>query len=103
MAKKPPLTSADLVRLWPFGIAEYQFHPDRKWRFDWALPETKVAVELDGRGHQHWVRWLGDLEKYNEAELMGWHVFHVTHAMVQNGQADLLITRILNEMIEVKR
>jgi hypothetical protein len=39
-------------------IPEYRFHPHRRWRFDWAIPEltdargkiseVKVAVEYDG-------------------------------------------------------
>ena len=27
---------------------EYRFHPFRKWRFDFAWPEQKVAVEMEG-------------------------------------------------------
>lgn len=27
---------------------EYRFHPTRKWRFDFAIPSLKIAIELDG-------------------------------------------------------
>ncbi len=27
---------------------EYQFHPDRKWKIDWAVLPIKLAVELNG-------------------------------------------------------
>lgn len=27
---------------------EFMFHPKRKWRFDFAIPEIKVAIELEG-------------------------------------------------------
>ena len=25
---------------------EFKFHPDRKWRFDFAWPEQKIAIEV---------------------------------------------------------
>ena len=27
---------------------EYRFHPERKWRFDFAWPERRFAVEIEG-------------------------------------------------------
>jgi len=27
---------------------EYRFHPRRKWRFDAAWPDAKLAVEVEG-------------------------------------------------------
>lgn len=32
----------------PEPIKEYRFHPERKWRFDGAWVEQKLAVEIDG-------------------------------------------------------
>lgn len=29
-------------------VKEFQFHPTRRWRFDYAIPAKKVAVEVDG-------------------------------------------------------
>lgn len=29
-------------------IPEYRFHPTRKWRFDFAIPHIKVAIEIEG-------------------------------------------------------
>jgi len=34
-----------------YGIAheqEYRFHSDRAWRFDFAIPEMKIAIEVEG-------------------------------------------------------
>lgn len=34
-----------------YGIAferEYRFHSDRKWRFDFAIPERHIAIEIEG-------------------------------------------------------
>ena len=29
-------------------VKEYKFHPVRKWRFDYAIPEHKIALEVEG-------------------------------------------------------
>lgn len=64
-------------------IKEYRFYKARKWRFDYAMPLYKIAVEVEGgvwTGGRH-IRpqgFLGDIEKYNTATLMGWRVFRVT-------------------------
>lgn len=64
-------------------IPEYRFHEIRKWRFDFAWPYQKLAVEIEGgiwggrRGRGRHVRgkgYLADMEKYRMAEMMGWHV-----------------------------
>lgn len=58
---------------------EYKFHPTRKWRFDFADPDNKVAVEIDGgvfSGGRH-TRGSGfraDCEKINAAAVLGWRV-----------------------------
>jgi len=71
-----PLPGADLV-------SEYVFHPTRKWRFDFAFPAAKVAVEIDGRArgnpgtpgrHQTVDGVRRDCEKHNEAVRLGWRV-----------------------------
>ena len=64
-------------------VKEYKFHPVRKWRFDYAIIEQKIALEVEGgvwTGGRHTSPqgFLGDIEKYNTATLMGWRVFRVT-------------------------
>jgi hypothetical protein len=61
-------------------VKEFKFHPDRRWRFDYAIPEHKIALEVEGgvwTGGRHTSPkgFLGDMEKYNTATLMGWRVF----------------------------
>lgn len=64
---------------------EYKFHPRRKWRFDAAFVDHKVAVELHGglwSGGAH-ARPQGvqrDLEKHNAAVLLGWQVLYFSTA-----------------------
>ncbi len=56
-------------------VREYRFHPERRWRFDFAWPDIKLAVEIDGRGrHQTVVGVRNDCEKLNEALRLGWRV-----------------------------
>lgn len=64
-------------------VAEYRFHKTRKWRFDYAWPAYKVALEIEGgvytRGrHTRPSGFLGDMEKYNAAAVAGWTVIRCT-------------------------
>jgi very-short-patch-repair endonuclease len=64
-------------------VKEYRFHPVRKWRFDYAIPEHLVALEVEGGvwiGGRHTSPkgFLGDMEKYNTATTMGWKVLRTT-------------------------
>jgi very-short-patch-repair endonuclease len=67
----------------PDPVREYRFDENRKWRFDFAWPEQKVACECEGRGHQKENRYTGDLEKYNKAAL-SWTVLRCTSAMLRD-------------------
>lgn len=67
------------------AVREYRFHPERRWRFDFAYPEAMVAVEAEGSVHRIKGRFARDLEKYNTAQLMGWRVFRFNQAMVDAG------------------
>lgn len=68
--------------LW--GKNELQFHAGRKWRFDLAMPDLMLAVELDGGvwmrrgGHTTGTGATHDREKDRAAQEDGWHVFRVT-------------------------
>jgi len=62
---------------------EYTFHPGRKWRFDYAIPSHKVAIEVEGYfwsengKHTSQEGYLNDMEKYNEAAALGWKLIRV--------------------------
>lgn len=71
---------------------EHAFHPERKWRFDFAWPAFMIAVEVDGgtysRGRH--VRPEGfekDAEKLNAAAELGWRVYRYTSGMIRSGHA----------------
>lgn len=64
------------------AIVEFKFCEARKWRFDFAWPYHKVALEVEGgiwTGGRH-IRGSGfvkDMEKYNTAATLGWRVLRV--------------------------
>jgi len=62
---------------------EYKFDEQRNWRFDFAWPEKKVALEVEGGIYTHGRHGRGsgiakDIEKYNQASVLGWKVLRVT-------------------------
>lgn len=67
----------------PAPVREHRFHPRRKWRFDFAWPREKLAVEVEGgvwtRGrHTRGSGFVKDTEKYNAAAALGWTVLRFT-------------------------
>ena len=106
--KIPRAPSALEERLWftiqveklPRPEREFMFHPTRKWRFDFAYPDCKVAIECEGgtwSGGRH-TRGSGfeaDCEKYNQAALLGWKVLRFTKGMIDSRIAVRLITEAL--------
>jgi len=73
---------------------EYVFHPYRRWRFDYAWPEDKVALELQGgtwaKGrHVRGAGYRNDCEKLDEAQLLGWLVLYVTSDMLEEDPATI--------------
>lgn len=62
---------------------EYKFDAHRKFRFDWAIPSKKIAIEYEGlfsyrSGHTTVTGYTKDCEKYNLAQLKGWKVLRYT-------------------------
>ena len=85
----------------PRPVEEYRFCK-RRWRFDLCWPDRKLAFEIEGgtwvQGrHTRGKGFENDCIKYNEARLLGWQVFRVTTAMVEDGRALAYIERALKE------
>lgn len=64
-------------------VKEYKFHPVRKWRFDYAIPKYKIAIEIDGGvwnygRHNRATGYMADMEKFNAAASFGWVVLKFT-------------------------
>lgn len=59
--------------------AQYRFHPTRQWRFDFAWPSLKIAVEIQGfgEGHTSYEGMAADYEKHNAAIQHGWKIYYL--------------------------
>ena len=90
----------------PIPEREYRFHHERRWRFDFYWPQSRlnyhqIACECEGgtySGGRH-VRGIGfekDCEKYNEAALMGILILRVTGKHVTDGRAIEWLRRALD-------
>jgi very-short-patch-repair endonuclease len=82
---------------------EYRFHPRRRWRFDFAWPPERVALECDGgqwapRGGRH--NTDQDREKLNEAARLGWRVLRFSSAMLSQDPAGCM--DVLREALAVE-
>ena len=86
------------------NVAEWSFHPDRKWRFDYALPDLKIAIEVDGGvftggRHSGGVGQVKDMEKCNHAASLGWLVFHI----IPDEMYDLQFRKLVQNAIEMRK
>ena len=85
----------------PEPVREYRFHPERRWRFDFAWPDLRVAAEVEGgiySGGRH-TRGKGferDAEKYNQATVIGWDVLRFSAGMIRSGKAVETIRTLLD-------
>lgn len=71
---------------------EFIFHETKRYRFDFAWPDIKFAVEIQGGefingAHNRGLRMRQDFEKLGEALMLGWNVYYCTGAMVKDGSA----------------
>jgi very-short-patch-repair endonuclease len=79
---------------------EWRFHPTRKWRLDFAYPEKRIGIEVQGgtyiRGaHSRGTGLERDYEKYNQAQVLGWDVYQFSRKMIESGEAIETIKRVL--------
>jgi hypothetical protein len=86
------LTSAKL----PHPVAEFVFHPTRKWAFDYCWPDVKVALEIEGGAfiegrHTRGVGFIRDMQKYSEAAIRGWCLIRVTPDQLQQKSGETSI------------
>jgi very-short-patch-repair endonuclease len=79
---------------------EWRFHPTRRWRLDFAYPDKKIGIEVQGgiytRGaHSRGTGLERDYEKYNQAQVLGWDVYQFSRKMIESGEAIETIKRVL--------
>lgn len=76
-------------------VREHRFIEDRRFRFDFAFPLARLAVEVDGAVHRTKKRFHADREKGQLATLGHWRVLHVSPAEVRSGFALTLVQKAL--------
>ncbi len=90
------MTMADVIRELqkhglPDPVAEFKFHPKRRWRLDFCWPDYMVAIEIDGAvytagRHTRGKGYEGDCEKINAATILGWKVLRASTGQLAAGQ-----------------
>jgi len=76
----------------PVPDREFRFHPVRRWRADFAWPDQKILVEVDGGVYVQGRHTRGrgfeeDMRKLNAAAVLGYRVLRFSTGMVKNGEA----------------
>ena len=71
---------------------EFKFHPERKWRADFHLIGKKILIEVEGGiwsggRHTRGKGYIGDMEKYNAAVMLGYQVIRFSTDQVKSGHA----------------
>ena len=82
---------------------EHRFSQERRWRFDFAWPRHKVAMEVEGATwtngrHTRGSGFEKDCEKYGAAVLNGWRVFRVPSTWVKDGRALTYLRAVFGEL-----
>lgn len=86
-------------------VREYRFHPTRQWRFDYAIPDLRIAIEIDGGiwingRHNRASGYLGDMEKFNAAATLGWVVLKFTPQEQYSQKTLELITQTIANKVK---
>ena len=82
-------------------VAEHRFHSTRMWRFDYAIPSHRIAIEIDGGvwiegRHNRPKGYIADLDKFNNAAALGWRVLKFTPQQ----QFTMKALRLIKEALE---
>lgn len=80
----------------PMPVRELKFHPDRKWRFDYAWPEQMICLEVEGGRRQYGRHnrpqgFANDVEKYNAATVFGWRVLRCFPETLRSKETVLML------------
>ena len=96
------LGEPDWVAELPEPEREVKFHPVRKWRFDFAWPAYRVAVEIDGgtwvgaKSHASGPGIEADKDKHNAAVERGWRLLRFTSPDLRGAQVIKTIQQVAN-------
>lgn len=82
-------------------------HGLKDWRFDIAIPEHMIAIELDGGTwtngrHSRGVGVISDMDKLNTATVHGWRVLRFTHTDHKHSHIIKLVRSLLLQQSIIK-
>lgn len=84
---------------------EFEFHQKRKWRADFHIIGKKILVEVEGGiwmagggRHTRGKGYIGDMEKYNSATMMGYQVIRFSTEQVKSGLAIKQIEKMVGDL-----
>lgn len=82
---------------------EFEFHQVRKWRADFHLVGRKILVEVEGGiwsggRHTRGKGYIGDMEKYNAAVMLGYQVIRFSTDQVKSGHAIEQIEKMVGDL-----
>lgn len=85
----------------PTPVPEHAFYSGRRWRFDVAWVDEKIAIDIQGGtwvqgGHSRGKGHENDCEKLCEAVVLGWRFILVTYKQISTGYAFSCIQKLLN-------
>lgn len=91
----------------PIPEREYKFHPTRKWRLDFAWPEYRLAVEIEGGAykkgrHNRPVGFIKDMEKYNSLTLSGWYLLRFIPDKINYDMISNMLLCLINHAFNIR-
>lgn len=91
--------------------SEFKFLKNRKFRFDFAQKELKIAIEIEGGAytngrHTRGKGFISDMQKYNLATLNGWQLLRFTPQQTNKIETIEMIKQLiesseLNKLIDI--
>lgn len=99
-ADRYPLVLPALRTLFPDAVAEFKFHPTRKWRADFSLPGAMILIEIDGGvfsggRHTRGAGFIKDQEKLNAAARLGYRVLRYTPADCTAKRLTIILAQVM--------
>jgi len=84
----------------PMPVSEYRFAPPRRWRWDWAFVEEKIAIEQQGGiwthgRHVRGAALLKEWDKLNEGAVRGWRIVYCSPQQFASGDVLAVVERCL--------
>ena len=81
---------------------EFKFHHKRNWKADFHIIGKKILVEVEGGiwsggRHTRGKGYIGDMEKYNSATMMGYQVIRFSTEQVKSGLAIQQIEKMVGD------